>query len=248
LRTRRTLWLGALVVLAFVIIIVARFPAQWVLGFLPRGVTCDAVDGTVWNGACSGLMVHQQPLGDLTWMVHPVRLLVGRLGAHVELSEAGSYIHGDIEVTAGGTIFAHDVHANVHLSPEVTPQLPGGLRGTASADLADVEFRNGRLRELRGHIEARDLTQTGSGSTALGSYGVAFAGAGAAGALIGELRDLGGPLAVDGTVRVTPEPGVVVDGKVAARSMAAPSLVRQLQVLGPPDAQGRRSFSIADTF
>ncbi len=242
------MWLGALAVLAFVLIMLARFPAQWALGLLPRGVTCDAVAGTVWNGACSGLIVHQQPLGDLTWMVRPARLLVGRLGARVELSEAGSYIDGDVEVSAGGTLFAHDVRANVRLGPEVTPQLPGGLRGTASAELANVEFRNGRLRDLRGHIEARDLTQTGGSTTALGSYAVAFAGAGAAGALIGELRDLGGPLAVDGTVRVTPEPGVVVDGKVAARSMAAPSLVRQLQVLGPPDAQGRRSFSIADTF
>jgi hypothetical protein len=237
-----------LAVLAFMLIILARFPAQWLVGFLPRGVTCDAVAGTLWNGACSGLIVHQQPLGDLTWMLRPARLLLGRLGAHVEVSQGTSYINGDVEVTIGGTLFAHDVHANVRLGPDVTPQLPGGLRGTASAELANVEFRNGRLRDLRGHIEARDLAQTGAGTTALGSYALAFAGAGAAGALIGELRDLGGPLAVDGTVRVTPEPGVVVDGKVAARSMAAPSLVRQLQVLGPPDAQGRRSFSIADTF
>jgi hypothetical protein len=248
LRIGRTIGLGVLAVLAFALILLARFPAQWVVGFLPHGVTCDAVAGTLWNGACSGLLVHQQPLGDLTWMVRPARLLSGRLGAHVELSEAGSYINGDVEITPAGTVYAHNVHANVHLGPDVTPQLPGGLRGTASADLSNVEFKNGKLRDLRGHIEARDLAQTGSGRTDLGSYAIAFAGAGAAGAVIGELRDLGGPLVVDGTVRMTPEPGFQVDGKVATRSAATPNLVRELQVLGPPDAQGRRSFSVVDTF
>jgi hypothetical protein len=240
--------LGVLALFAFALILLARFPAQWAVGFLPRGVSCDAVAGTLWNGGCSGLMVHQQPLGNLTWMVKPARLLAARLGAHVELSEATSFVNADVEITLAGTLYAHNVHANVRLGPEVTPQLPGGLRGTAQADLSSVEFKNGKLRDLRGHIEAHDLAQTGSGRTDLGSYAVAFAGAGAAGALVGELRDLGGPLVVDGTVRVTPEPGFEVDGKVAARSAAAPNLVRQLQMLGPPDAQGRRSFSVVDTF
>jgi hypothetical protein len=61
-------------------------------------------------------------------------------------------------------------------------------------------------------------------------------------------HDLGGPLALAGTLRMTPEPGFVVDGTVAARPTASPNLVRQLQMLGAPDAQGRRSFSIANTF
>ena len=39
-----------------------------------------------------------------------------------------------------------------------------------------------------------------------------------------------------------------LDGTVAARPIASANLVRQLQMLGAPDAQGRRSFSIANTF
>jgi hypothetical protein len=59
---------------------------------------------------------------------------------------------------------------------------------------------------------------------------------------------LGGPLAVAGTLRMTPEPGFVLEGTVASRANATPELARQLQMLGAPDAQGRRSFSIANTF
>jgi hypothetical protein len=249
LRTRRTLWIGALALIAFALILLARFPAAWALGALPAALSCDAVDGTVWNGACGGLMLrHQQLIGDLTWQLHPARLLAGRLAAHVELTQAGDFVNADVELSPGGHLFARDVHASVHLSPALLPQLPGGLRGAARADLARVEVKNGRLTDLQGRIEAHDLAQTAGTTTELGSYALSFNGTAAGGALVGELHDLGGPLALSGTLRMTPEPGFVLDGKVATRATASANLVRQLQMLGAPDAQGRRSFSIANTF
>jgi hypothetical protein len=65
---------------------------------------------------------------------------------------------------------------------------------------------------------------------------------------VGDLTDLGGPLAVRGTLRLTNQPGYVLEGQVAARADAAPELVSNLQFLGTPDASGRRPFSIAGTF
>jgi hypothetical protein len=243
------LWIGALALLAFALILLARFPAAWAVGALPHDLSCDAVDGTVWSGSCGGLMFrHHQLIGDLTWQLHPARLLAGRVAAHMELTQAADFVNADVEVAPGGRLFARDVHASVHLNPALVPQLPSGLRGTARADLARIEVENGRLTDLRGRIEAHDLAQTAGATTELGSYALSFSGANSGGALVGELRDLGGPLALEGTLRVTPEPGFVLDGKVATRPTASADLVRQLQVLGAPDAQGRRSFSIADTF
>jgi Type II secretion system (T2SS), protein N len=249
LRTRRTLWIGALALLAFAFFLLARFPAAWAMAALPRDLSCDAVDGTVWSGACAGLMLrHQQLIGDLAWQLHPARLLSGRLGAHVELTQAGDFLNADVELAPGGQLWARDVHASVHLNRAPLPQLPRGLGGTARADLERVAVKSGRLTDLRGRIEAHDLALAEGATTALGSYALAFSGAGSDGALIGELRDLGGPLALQGTLRMTPEPGFVLDGNVAPRASASANLVQQLQILGAPDAQGRRSFSIANTF
>jgi hypothetical protein len=246
---RRTLWIGALALLAFALIVLARFPAAWAAGALPAGLSCDVIDGTLWNGACAGLMLrHQQLLGDLSWQLHPARLLAGRLAAHIALTHAEDFANAEVELAPGGRIFARDVRASVHLDPAVLPQLPGGLSGVARADLARVEFKNGRLTELRGRIEAHDLAQAAGTTTPLGSYALSFNGATAGGALVGELRDLGGPLALEGALRMTPEPGFVLDGKVATRPGVSANLERQLQMLGAPDAQGRRSFSIADSF
>jgi hypothetical protein len=249
LRTGRTLWIGALALLAFALFLIARFPAAWAMGALPAGLSCDSIDGTLWNGTCSGLMLHhQQLLGDLTWQLQPTRLLVGRLAAHVELTQAGDFLNADLEASAGGRLFADAVHASVHLNPAILPQLPGGLRGVVRADLTHAELAHGRLAALSGRIEAHDLAQTGGTTVELGSYALAFPEAAPRAALTGDLNDLGGPLAVSGTLRMTPEPGFVVEGKVAARPTASANLVRQLEMLGAPDAQGRRSFSVANTF
>jgi type II secretion system (T2SS) protein N len=244
------LWIGALALMAFVLILLARFPAAWALGKLPAGLTCDAVDGTLWNGTCSGLMLRRRQLiGDLTWQVHPLRLLIGHLAAHVEVTQAGDYVNADVEVTPLGRHFwASAVHANVHLNPALMPQLPNGLRGVVRADLASVELDHGHLVDLQGHIEAHDLAQGGATTTELGNYALTFPPTTARSVPVGELHDLGGPLDLNGKLRVTPDPGFLLDGTVAARSTASANLVRQLQMLGAPDAQGRRSFSIANTF
>ena len=63
-----------------------------------------------------------------------------------------------------------------------------------------------------------------------------------------QVRSVGGVLDVQGTLRLTRAPGVVVEGTVAARPDAPPELVKQLAYLGSPDAQGRRPFSFENTF
>jgi len=65
---------------------------------------------------------------------------------------------------------------------------------------------------------------------------------------IGKLRDLDGPLAVEGSLRLTRQPGFDLEGLVAPRSGAAPELVNNIRYLGSPDATGRRPFSVAGTF
>ena len=243
------MWIGALALLAFVLFLLARFPAAWAVGALPPGLSCDSIDGTLWSGTCGGLMLrHQQLLGDLAWQLKPARLLLGRLAAHAELTQAADFVNVDLEVSPGGHIDARNVHASVHLSPTLLPQLPPGLRGVARAELTHIEVTRGRLADLRGTIEAHDLAQTGGTTTELGNYALSFAGAGGGAAIVGELHDLGGPLDLHGSLRVTADPGFVLEGTVAARPTASPNLVRQLQMLGAPDAQGRRSFSLANTF
>ena len=59
---------------------------------------------------------------------------------------------------------------------------------------------------------------------------------------------LGGPVGVTGTLTLTGEPGYVIDGLVTVRADTAPALAAQIAILGTPDSEGRRPFSIAGTY
>lgn len=231
-------------VAAFVLILIVQFPARWAAFALPHGVACTQVAGTLWSGTCAGLAAAGLPIGDLEWTLHPLRLLRGRLAVDVALSRGAGAARARVELSPGGAIAARGVHADFPLDQALIPQLPPSTLGSAELELASLNWNGKRITEIEGQIEVRGLT-VGQGEL-LGSYRLLFPGG--PGEPAGQLSDLGGPFAVEGTVRLTPEPGYEVDGLVAARPSASPDLVSQLRYLGAPDAQGRRPFSVAGTF
>jgi general secretion pathway protein N len=249
---KRTIWLIFFGVLVFAGIVVARLPASWVLPGPQSGVTCAEADGTIWNGACTGLTVQQQAVGDLSWEVHAMRLLAGKINADIVVTRPTGSAQGNVESGFDKKITARDIKVDLPLDQELTSGLPPnfhGLRGKLHAQIALLKFDGHAIKVLEGVIEAHDLMD-GGGPTPQpwGSYSVTFAPP-TTGVPLGQLRDLGGgPLAVEGTLRLTPEPGFDLEGLVAARPNAPADLVQEIQYLGSPDAQGRRPFSLAATF
>ena len=243
---RRSLWIALLAAAAFVVIVLARMPAAWVVPTRGTQWACASIDGSLWSGSCAGLTVSGTPLGDMSWELHPLRLLAGRLAAHLTLSHGPADAAADVEVTFGQRLTARNVIADLPLDPALLPSVPANLHGRAHVDLALAQVQRGVIRQLHGRIEARNLEERSVNNTALGSYSVSFPGG--SGDPVGTLRDLEGPLALEGTLRLTPAPGFELEGVIAARRGAPPELVNSLRFLGSPDATGRRPFSLSGTF
>jgi general secretion pathway protein N len=249
---KRTIWLILFGVLVFAGIVVARLPASWVLPGPKSGVTCSDADGTIWNGTCTGLTVQQQPVGDLSWDVHASRLLAGKINADIVITRPTGSAQGNVEVGFDKSINARDIKADLPLDRELVAALPPNirsLRGKVHAELAHVRVEGQALKAIQGVVEAQDLTDgEGSNAQRWGSYSLTFPPS-TSGDPVGQLRDLGGgPLAVEGTLRLTPEPGFDLQGLVRARPTASPELANDIQFLGSPDAQGRRPFGLSGTF
>jgi general secretion pathway protein N len=242
---RRPLWIALLAAAAFAVIVLTRLPASWVFPH-PPGVACASIDGTVWSGSCSGLTAQGAALGDLAWDLRPASLLTGALAAHVVLEHGPVSARADLALGLGGSLTLRNVRADLPLDPAVIPRAPRALRGTVHTELELLRIAHGAVTELKGRIEAHDLIQSTGRVTPLGSYAVVFPGG--SGEPAGSVQDLGGPLAVQGTLRLTSAPGYELEGEVAARPGATPELVSSLQFLGTPDALGRRPFSMAGTF
>jgi general secretion pathway protein N len=242
---KRPLWI-ALAVIVFAAILVARLPAAWIIPAGRGDARCAGLEGSLWNGACTGLTVHGTPVGDLSWELRPLRLAVGKLAAHVTLTEGAGNATADVELGLGELVTARHVLADFPLDPKLVPGLPPALQGHAHVDLTLLQIQRGIVTQLQGRIEAHDLQERSGVNTPLGSYVATFPGG--SGDPIGEIRDLDGPLALQGKLRLTRQPGFELEGLIAARSGAPPELVNNLRFLGSPDASGRRTFSLSGTF
>jgi general secretion pathway protein N len=246
---RRFLILAIAALFVFLVLMLARFPARWAAGWLPQGVLCGQLSGTLWNGRCAELTIREAQLGDVRWNVRASRLLAGRLAALVLLAKPGVDVRGEFETGLSGELTGSDLTAVIALDRSILADLPPNLRGSLRADLARLHVRRGVVADIAGRIEALELAQVGNaGRLELGDYAVTFPGGNTASEPVGALEDLRGPLDVSGSLRLTAEPGWILEGSVAARPEAPPQLVRQLQYLGPPDAAGRRPFSLAGTY
>ena len=242
---KRSLWI-AVAVIVFAAIVIARMPAAWIIPAGRGQGSCASIDGSLWSGSCAGLRVRGTPVGDLSWELHPSRLAAGRLAAHVTLAQAAANATADVELGFGERVAARHVLADFPLDSKLVPALPPALHGNAHVDLALLEVQHGVITQLQGRIEAHDLQESSGSNTPLGSYVVTFPGG--SGDPVGQIRDLDGPLALEGTLHLTPQPGFELEGLITARQGAPPELVNNLRFLGSPDASGRRTFSLSGTF
>jgi general secretion pathway protein N len=244
---KRSLWITLAAVLAFAAIILARLPAAWVVpGSGKSAVGCTGVEGSVWSGSCSGLFIDRKPVGDLTWELHPLRLFAGRLAAHVTLVSPMGHGSADAELGLHGHLLARNLSAELPLDPKLMPGLPPGMRGQAHLALTLAEVEHSVLTRLQGRIEVHDLQDHSGRATALGSYVVVFPPA--QGEPTGQIKDLDGPLSVNGTLRLTGQGGFDVQGTVAPKPGAPTELTDNLRFLGSPDARGQRQFALSGTF
>jgi general secretion pathway protein N len=242
---KRTVTVIVLVIVAFAAIVLARLPASWVLPTGGANFRCASVAGTLWSGYCSDLEVSGAAMGDLTWRLRPARLLLGKLAAHVDLEHPPTTsAQGDVEIGMGGTVVARNLTASLPLDPRLLPGVPRTLTGSLHLDLALAKVnRKGVVSSLDGRIEARNIVDSSGYVTPLGNFAVTFPGG-----TTGHVQDLGGPLAVDGQLVLTPQPGYDLSGYVTPRANAVPALVNALEFLGTPDAQGRRQFALSGTY
>ena len=243
---KRVVWITLAGLIAFAAILIARLPASWMVPSGPRAAfACASIEGTLWNGVCSGLSVQHQSVGDLAWELKPAQLLLARLAARVTFNDVTAHASADVELTRR-LLRARNVQADLPLDPKLLPGLPPDLHGRVQVDLLSAEVTRGVITALAGKLEVHNLEDRAGNVTPLGSYVVSFPGA--PGEPVGQVRDLGGPLSLEGTVKLTRAGGYEVQFLVAARAEASPELASNLRFLGSPDASGRRTFAMSGTF
>ena len=237
-------------VLVFAVVLLAYLPASWVAARVPPAlqVACREVGGSVWEGECLGVTFQGAKLGDATWNFARLGALRSRLEGDFELRGAVN-ARAELDLALSGSGELRNVKAGFPLDPQVIPQLPPDQRGTITADLKRLVIEQRAPRSLEGAIELTDLRQVGARPLELGSYRATFDGkTDANGVAVGQIRDLGGPFAVEGTITLTPPNTYVVQGFITGRTAEAERLVREITLGAAPEASGRSPFAFEGSY
>jgi len=235
-----------LAVVIFCITLLARLPARSAVSFLPAGVSCEDPSGTLWRGNCSQLRANELSIAGLSWKLHPLALLGLKLSADLSSADPSAGGKASVEAARNGNVTIRDLSGRLPLS--VTSHvLPPGDSATLVLQLPAAKIQNGHLAAIEGTIQLLQL-HTANPQADLGSYELQFPSGNTQATMVGQLRDLEGPLAVNGQVRLEMNGNYEADGTVVTRDSATEDLNKALQLfLGPANAQGQRNFSLAGT-
>jgi hypothetical protein len=240
-------WL-ALAAALFALTVLVRAPASWLVGVMPKSIDCRMPSGSMWHGSCGQLAIAGAELSDIRWQLHPWTLFAGQLSLAVQSGDARAPGTATLALGFGGHVVISDLRADLQIDSGYLPLFPSGWSGRVQLALDRVDLKNDRLASLRGTVTARSLAQMHP-AMPFGSYELRFDDAARSdGAIAGQLRDLGGPLAVSGTLLVRHGSEYVLSGLAAARADADPELAKAVEFLGPSDPQGRRQYSLAGSF
>jgi len=234
----------------FLGVLVLYLPASWFASALPAQVKCAELGGSIWQGECLGLSYQDAKLGDVTWDLAPASALAGRLVGNFALIGDAQKLTGELDLGRDGAGSLHNLSGQIQMDPALLTQFPRDQRGAVFAAFKRVDLAaGGTPRLLDGKVQLRDFRQVGARPLELGSYELAFDGAVQPdGAITGQLRDLGGPFAVNGTVSLPAPRSYLVQGYITGRSADAERLVREITLGAPPDASGRSVFSFEGSY
>jgi hypothetical protein len=238
-RSLRVVLLGAV---AFVIALIIVFPASWLRRALPAGTQCASWNGSLWRGQCTGLAwsapgAPPVQLDSLSWRVHPLALLRARLALDAELNGAGWRASGKVLLGRGNLLHVEDLSATGLLDRNLLGALPAGWKARFEARAIALELRDRTLQQIGGTLTARELTD--AQGTRLGDYQLQFAPQASA-PFTGNLRDLGGPIALAAQLTIKADRAWMLDGTASLRPGSPPQLARLLDQFNTADLSGRR--------
>jgi len=248
---KRLLGYGLLGLAAFLIFLSLSAPATLLtdrIGARLPGFGVQAVEGTATEGAMLGASWRGVRVERLSWRWRPLALFAGRLEFHLKADDP------EIKLT-GNAALGLDRQTRVR---DLVGRLPltkfGNLAGSAKPPLdglADIELSElvlspaGRPLAARGAIRVRNLRAALGQPLNLGDHAVQLDSPQGAEGVRGQIKDSGGPLALEATLNLLPDGRYRLTGQAGIRDPSNSALRQAMSLLGPPGSDGRWALNFS---
>lgn len=232
---------GALALVSYLLFVVVQTPAERFYGLIKEKIPLELyqLDGSVWQGSAvvATFGKRSQRLESLQWALQPAALFLGRVQAEVSFR----YDNQNVSTTVGRNLSGLYLHEFKGTLAAVTlgtlsPQLAFGMTGLFQFDLAELALDGEQLARAEGSIYWRDAGFE-LNNTAIGNFELRLTTADD-GRINGVVRDLDGPLKVNGTLQLQPTGEYTFAGTVELRDTQRDDLRQGLRFIGTPNAKG----------
>ncbi len=224
--------------LGLLILFPARVAYRW---FVPPELQLSGITGTLWRGEAGEGTADGFYLGHLKWRFKPLSLLAGKAGFLLTADPVSGFIETGVAVGLDGNVSFSALDAALPMATfkNGIPSLRG-IDGSITLQFESVVLAGGMPVEADGTLVLSNLVVRDLSGSPLGEYRAVFQ-TGDNG-ISGQVQDVSGVVDIDGTIQLRPDRSYLFSGQIAAAANAPSAMVQQLQYLGSPDAEGKRTF------
>ncbi len=231
---------GALALVSYLIFVVVQTPADRLYGLVKEKLPMALyqLDGTVWQGRAAVATVGKpsQRLESLQWDLQPTALLLARAQSAVNFR----YDNRDFSGTLGRSLsgpYLRDFEGSLTAArlERFSPQLAFGLSGLFQIDLDELALAGQQLAGVEGTVRWRDAGLE-LNNTSFGNFELVLTTVDDK--INGVVRDIDGPLKVNGTLLLQPAGDYIFAATVELRDQQRNDLRQGLRFIGTPNSKG----------
>lgn len=240
-------------VICYVTFLLWTLPASIAVSFIKNNaqlknqVQLSVVNGTLWSGSAASAQISGINLGALNWNLKVWPLFIGRVKVSITFNNKNASTgkisgSGSISVSSSGELSVEDFTASVTadtLAP-LMYGLPARFAGDLNLHINELSLLKGKRINLKARIV---VSHAGLISPQRIEYGDILIQASPQ--LAGSqfiLTDQGGPLILDGSIKIKGNGVYNVNLGLGARNSASDDLVKGLRFLGSRDATGKYHY------
>lgn len=233
---------------AFLVFLLAMLPARIIFLTLPEPVQAFGVEGSIWRGSARIIDTGGLQIRNTEWKIELSQLLLARVGGEFKTRWNGGFAEGNASLGLGGSLIVRDTRSAMDAAPLAQAVGAPPIAGQVSIELEELELQDMWPASLKGRGEIRNLSSSlmGQGAAAqIGNVAIEFTGEqNTDESIIGLIKDIGGPLEINGTLQLTPDRAYDLKTRVKARPGAPEQLRNNLQYLGSPADDGSHEFGL----
>jgi general secretion pathway protein N len=218
--------------------LVATLPARYALQFLPANIPLQVhgADGTLWNGHAQQVVWDHYPIGEVSWKLHALPLLLGRANAYLTIKGQGINAKGNVTAYRDQTLELDNALVTADLTRLPLPRhLMATPGGNAIADIQHATIQNRWPTTLDARIDWKPARVLSPMELELGTATLQVSGKD--GKLDGELQSQGA-LKATGKLSLTQNGAFSANIKITPTNKTPRELRDMLPMVGRPDSKG----------